>query len=151
MQLTFKKGLRPLTIAMAASLTVPFAYSDVDPYINGDNIVTNVDTARYFNLVYNTEDLDLYTKFHYENLRDNWSRNTMFMSNPQSIISDKFFLSIVAMGQRAVPYILDDISQEPSTLVWALNMIFKRKITNKKDVSIEEACKLWVRTLQRAK
>lgn len=150
MQLKFRKGLQPLTIAMV-SMAAPFAYSDVDSYITSDNLVTNVDTARYFSEVCNGDVLDIYLKLHYEQLRDNWRKNTMFISNVQSIIDDNNFQSIVAMGTRAVPFIVDDISQEPSTLVWALNLIFKKKITNKPNVSIADACKLWVKTLQQTK
>ena len=53
------------------------------------------------------------------------------------------------MGAQAVPLIGQSIEAEPSMLVWALNMIFKGKISDKKDLTIEEACKLWVKELKR--
>jgi len=50
------------------------------------------------------------------------------------------------MGQSAVPFIVEEIDQRPSTLVWALNIIFNRKISDK-NINISEACRLWVKTL----
>ena len=52
------------------------------------------------------------------------------------------------MGKRAVPFILEEISIKPSNLVWALNIIFKKKITNRANTTIEEACKLWVKAMK---
>ena len=53
------------------------------------------------------------------------------------------------MGEQAVPFIGQSIEAQPSLLVWALNMIFNGKISDKKDLTIGEACKLWVKELRR--
>ena len=53
------------------------------------------------------------------------------------------------MGYNAVPFILEELDARPSNLVWALNMIFQKKITLKPDATIDDACKLWVKELKR--
>ena len=60
----------------------------------------------------------------------------------------KDFQSIVKMGDRATPLILMEIKSKPSLLVWALNLIHNKKISNNPNITIEEACKLWVKTLK---
>ena len=52
------------------------------------------------------------------------------------------------MGPKIVPFILDELDKGPSNIVWALNMIYKKKITNKPNVTIAEACKLWIKALK---
>lgn len=71
----------------------------------------------------------------------------MFLSSAQAIITNPNFQAIVNMGKIAVPYIVDEINNNPSTLVWALNIIFDRKITDRPGTTVEEACKLWVKKL----
>lgn len=145
-------GFKPLTVvAMAAMSTAPFAYSDVDPFVSDAKIVTNSDTARYFNNIVNYDGMRVFDRIYYEKLRDEWARTTRFYSSPKQIIEDKSFQAIVSMGRIAVPYILEDIRETPSTLVWALNLIFNYKISGKRDISIEDACKLWVRAFQMKK
>lgn len=78
-----------------------------------------------------------------------WKRDTMFMSSPSQIIENESFLSIISMGKAVVPYILYEINKQPSTLVWALNMIFQKKITNNPNATITDACKLWVKELSK--
>lgn len=51
------------------------------------------------------------------------------------------------MGKVAVPFIIEEISANPSTLVWALNFIFEKKISNNPKTTIPQACKLWVNQL----
>lgn len=71
----------------------------------------------------------------------------MFLSSTSAIVNDVDFKEIVSMGKTAVPYIKDEISHNPSALVWALNYIFKQKISNDKNITISEACRLWVEKL----
>ena len=126
-----------------------FSYSDIDKFVDAGNIITNVETMRYLRTYSSVEGLDFYDEMRYEQFKEAWKQSTMFMSSAQDIIEDSNFQGIVAMGDRAVPYIIRDIKESPSTLVWALNMIFKKRITNKANTSIEEACKLWVKELKR--
>ena len=76
-----------------------------------------------------------------------WKRNTMFYSFSNQIVQDPDFQKIVAIGENAVPFIIAEIKKRPSTLVWALNMIYNMKISDKPDTTIEEACKLWIEKL----
>lgn len=68
----------------------------------------------------------------------------MFLSSVESIINRQDFKAIVSMGMSAVPFIIEELSTQPSNLVWALNMIFKKKITDR-NVTVSEACKLWIK------
>jgi len=79
----------------------------------------------------------------------NWKEKTMFLSSTKSIIEDEDFQAIVAMGESAVSYIISEIENNPSTLVWALNLIFNKKITDNPYTTITEACKLWVKELKK--
>jgi hypothetical protein len=78
-----------------------------------------------------------------------WKEKTMFLSSTKSIIENEDFKTIVAMGKSAVPYIINEIENTPSALVWALNIIFNRKISDNPDTTITEACKLWVKELKK--
>lgn len=143
--------LKPLTIT--ASLTIAgagaiFSYSDIDKYVEVGNIITNADTLRYLCASSSIDGLEVFDEMRYRQFKQAWEQNTMFMSSAQSIIEDANFMGIVAMGERAVPYIINDINETPSTLVWALNLIFKMKITENPNTSITDACKLWVKHFQ---
>ena len=83
----------------------------------------------------------------FEEYLTRWKQNTMFYSFSNQIIQDSDFQNIVAMGENAVPFIVAEIKKRPSTLVWALNMIYNMKISDKPDTTIEEACKLWIKKL----
>lgn len=141
-------NLKPITITASIAIAgagAIFSYSDIDKYIEAGNIITNADTLNYLRASSNIDGLDVFDEMRYKQFKQAWEQNTMFMSSAQSIIEDKNFQGIVAMGERAVPYILNDIEVTPSTLVWALNIIYKRIITDKPNTSITEACKLWVK------
>lgn len=141
--------IRPLTLAASiftgASL---YACQDVDKQsiIVSNSIWTNANTqikmSNAFDLPYLEPKFRLYLQ--------RWKTETMFKSSPNEIIENENFLSIISMGTPVVPYILAEISREPSTLVWTLNMIFKKKITNNPNATITDACKLWVKELSKA-
>lgn len=71
------------------------------------------------------------------------------MSSASDIVNHEAFKAIVAMGEAAVPYIVEEINTTPSTLVWALNFIYQKKISNNPDTTVQEACRLWVKELSR--
>lgn len=75
----------------------------------------------------------------------NWKNETKFLSDPNKIIGNKNFQSIISMDQEVIPYIIDDIENNPSTLVWAINLILGKKITDNPNTTITEACNLWVK------
>jgi hypothetical protein len=82
------------------------------------------------------------------NYLSEWENATMFFSNSDQIISEENFKNIVDMGTDAVPLIIDEIDKNPSTLVWALNLIYGEKISDNPHTTIPEACKLWVKKLK---
>jgi hypothetical protein len=86
-----------------------------------------------------------FVKSRFNDLYKNWYFKTMFYSNPKMIVEDENFQSIVNMGEQAIPLILEKIESEPSQLVWALNIITNKKISNNSMISITDACKSWVK------
>ena len=84
-------------------------------------------------------------QFKFSELYKKWYANTMFYSNPKMIIEDENFQGIISLGEQAIPSILIKIEEEPSQLVWALNIITKRKISKNSVLTISEACKSWVK------
>lgn len=123
-------------------------YANVDLFSNINSVINNHETAQYIKEINNPADIFLNDRLKFLNHYNGWCNNTKYLSSVKSIIEDEDFKAIVAMGQRAVPFILDEIDIRPSNIVWALNMIFGRKITDRKDVTITDACKLWVKALR---
>jgi len=76
-----------------------------------------------------------------------WQRDTRFLSSVSAITAHPAFTGIVNMGGNAVPFILKEIERKPSNLVWALNIIFHKKIGD--GLSVTEACKLWTAELKK--
>ena len=74
-----------------------------------------------------------------------WLKNSSFISNPNYIIEDENFQNIIKMGATAVPLIINKISEKPSQLVWALNIITQIKLSQSPTTSISDACKLWIK------
>ena len=146
---TFTKGLKPLTLAAASLLVTPSsAYSDIDKFSKVTSAMQKTESSNYLLNIDDSEELYMHNKRKFQCHLEKWQEDTMFTSSISDIIEHKDFLAIVAMGKKAVPFILDEIEYEPSHLVWALNMIYGRKITNRKNATIADACKLWVRTLR---
>lgn len=86
-----------------------------------------------------------FQKIKFEEYYNKWNINTMFYSNPKMIIEDENFQNILNMGEQVIPLIIQKIKTEPSQLVWALNIITKKKISKNSITTIEDACKLWVK------
>lgn len=146
---TFTKGLKPLTLAAASMLVTPSsAYSDIDKFSKVTSVMQKTESSNYLLNIDDSEELYMLNKRKFQCHLEKWQEDTMFTSSISDIVEHKDFLAIVAMGKKAVPFILDEIEYEPSHLVWALNMIYGRKITNRKNATIADACKLWVRTLR---
>ena len=151
MQLTdIKQGWKPVTIAVGLMSGVPAAiYDSVDQFSKIDTVLTNHSTSRYIAEVNDPSELLMNGKLMFEALESSWKKETRFLSSVKGIIEQRDFQAIVSMGAQAVPVIGQSIEAEPPMLVWALNMIFKGKISDKKDLTIEEACKLWVKEPKR--
>ena len=146
---TLSNQLKPITIAVGMlSSTAVFAYSDIDNY-SGISSISNNRTLNYIQDVDNNDNPVWMHKFAFELHLMNWKEKTMFLSSPNSIVENEDFKAIVAMGVPVVPYIIREIENTPSTLVWTLNFIYNKKITNNPDTTITEACKLWVKALKK--
>lgn len=151
MQLSnIKRGWKPMSlfVGMMASGSLTM-YADIDQYSHVDMTVNNHVAARYLAEVNDPVEARISDKLIFENLLSSWKEDTRFLSSIEGVIEQPDFQAIVTMGTRVVPFIGASIEAEPSTLVWALNMIFGTKITNKPDTTITEACKLWVKELKR--
>jgi len=143
------QSLRPITIAVGMITASSFLYSDMDSFSGVITATTNSFTSDYIKHTDERENEVLLQKFRFESHLINWKHKTKFLSSAKAITEDIDFLSIVAMGNSAVPYIIEEIEETPSTIVWALNLIFNKKITSNPNTTISEACKLWVKALRK--
>ena len=144
-----KQGWKPVTLAVGLMAGAPGMYAAVDQYSRIETVLTNHATSRYISEVNDPSELMMNGKLMFDALESSWRKETRFLSSVNDIINQRDFQAIVSMGTQAVPFIGQSIEAQPSTLVWALNMIFKGKISEKKDLTITEACKLWVKELKR--
>ena len=144
-----KKGWKPVTLAVGLMAGSPGMYAAVDQYSRIDTVLTNHATSRYISEVNDPSEFIMNGKLMFDALESSWRKETRFLSSVNDIINQRDFQAIVSMGNQAVPFIGQSIETQPSTLVWALNIIFKGKISEKKDLTITEACKLWVKELKR--
>ncbi len=145
-----KQGWKPVTLAVGLMAGAPVGmYAAVDQYSRIETVLTNHSTSRYIAEVNDPSELFMSGKLMFDALKSSWRKETRFLSSVKEIIEQRDFQAIVAMGERAIPFIGQSIDTQPSTLVWALNMIFNGKISNKKDLTVTEACKLWVKELRR--
>lgn len=144
-----KNGWKPITIAVGLMAGSVNLYADVDKFSQVNTVLNNHITSKYIQEFDNVSELALNDrrKFYYH--YNSWIEQTRFLSSISSIIKQQDFQSIIDMGERAVPFIIEEISNKPSTLVWALNLIYQRKITDNPKATIEDACKLWVKELSR--
>jgi hypothetical protein len=90
----------------------------------------------------------VFFKAKFEALFNAWEANTMFLSSVSKIIEDDNFQNIVKMGESVVPLIINEIEKEPSTLVWALNLITGKNIQSNQRLTVTEACKKWVKAFK---
>jgi len=143
-----KKGWKPVTLATGLILgSSSGMYADIDTFSNINTIINSKITSNYLSEVNNPVEIFMSNERYFEYNYNEWRRKTMFVSSIQEIINNENFKAIVSMNRNAVPFILNEISKAPSTLVWALNMIYNSKITNNPNATITEACKLWMKAL----
>lgn len=74
-----------------------------------------------------------------------WCEETCFMST--GCFDNPHFDAIVNMGEDAVPFILEIISERPSMIVNALDLIFPGVVEYEGTVSLEKACRVWTKIL----
>lgn len=72
----------------------------------------------------------------FQNLAKRWHRETKYLSSDHDIAMNPAYQSIIGMGDRAIPLILQDLQRktEPNPWFWALTMI-----TRENPVPPEEA------------
>ena len=148
MQIKSSSGLKSLTLSSTMLFTpTVFAYNDFNDTSNVNTIISNPTTQKYMREANENAYFGIVMRNNFEEYLARWKQNTLFCSFSNQIIQDVDFQNIVAMGEYAVPFIVAEIKHKPSTLVWALNMIYNMKISDKPETTIEEACKLWVKKL----
>lgn len=87
---------------------------------------------------------DVYLRDRVRNYIKRWEKETMFLSDINKIVGNDNFKQIISLGEKAAPFILEELNEKPSHIVWALNLIFGRQISNQQ-LSIKDASKAWVR------
>jgi len=144
--------IKPISLSLSIGLltsTSSFAYSDVDAFSGISSITTNNRTSEYLSTVDRNDFGYLMQKLKFQNHLVKWQNSVAFLSSTKSIIENPDFKVIISMGVTVVPFILEEIESKPSILVWALNLIYDRKITNNPNATISEACKLWVKEFKK--
>lgn len=150
MQITkLTNKLKPITLSIGMAVAPVFLYSSVDEYSKILSTVTDSKTREFVTVADNDNSLFYTNKLRFNSHYEKWLQETAYLSSVNSIVEHPDFQAIVTMRYAAVPYIVEAIEQEPSNLVWALNFIYNRKISNKSDLTIPEACKLWVKELKK--
>lgn len=148
--INIKQGWKPVTLAVSMMAGGPVGlYAAVDQFSQVETVLTNSSTLRYITEVNDHSEVMMSGKFMFDALELSWRKETRFLSSVKDIVDQRDFQAIVEMGELAVPFIGQSIDAQPSAMVWALNMIFKVKISDKRDLTIAEACKLWVKELKR--
>ena len=74
-----------------------------------------------------------------------WNRESKFLSTDNYNNSD--FRKIVAMGEEAVPGILEIINNHPDPIVHALDLIYPDFMRYEGYVSLEDVYRTWIITL----
>ena len=146
MPLNLVKSIKPLTISalLAGSTSFAFMYDD----INKSSIIpANPKTEKYFSWINEQTNSNVTLKAIFNDAYARWEQRTKFYSFSHQIIEDSDFQKIIAIGKPAVPLIIEKLREQPSLIVWALNLIYQEKISNNPQTTIEDACKLWIKKL----
>lgn len=150
MQITkLTNKLKPITLSVGMAVAPAFMYSSVDNYSKILTTITDSKMLEFVHFADNDNSLFYTDKLRFYSHYEKWIQVTAYMSSINAIVEQTDFQAIVAMNYAAVPFIVDVIEHEPSNLVWALNFIYKKKISNKPNLTIPEACKLWVKELKK--
>ena len=95
------------------SQTIGFS---IEATIVKDNF--NVAVNHFFNTIYNTPLVGKFTI-----LSSTWKKNTINYSSLDQIVSDMSYLEIIALGKDVLPYIFQEMIQEPDYWFSALQAI----------------------------
>ncbi len=139
---------KPLTLSIGLATAMPL-YSAIDDYSGIFSTITDTSMNNSVKRADSENFKSINSKIRFQTLYETWRDETCFLSSIQDIVNHEAFKAIVAMDKNAVPFILEEIDNNPSTLVWALNYIYHRKISNNPKTTVAEACKLWVKELNK--
>jgi hypothetical protein len=135
----------PLILGLSSN---NISYSRTDLSFNEEDVKNNLINIDQSVLSY--KDLsnrfmfdNLYLKTRFDYYHEKWVKETMILSNAKSITANSNFQKIVSYGSEIVPILLRELENKPSNLVWAMNHILNRKISNN-SLTITEASKAWV-------
>lgn len=143
MQLNSLGKSKPVMLAAGLALST-FALDSS----NISAVIKDSDTSKYIKEIESSSYDHLLLKIKFQEHYKNWHYKTLFSSNVNSIIGDPDFKAIVQMGKRVTPFILEELNKKPSLLVWALNFIYDKKISNSPKTTVEDACRLWIKELK---
>jgi len=142
------KDFLPLAVSTVAIVpgfyNQTFKYSDFD---QKDIQIMDEYTQNHLNSTLETSYTDLLVKVKFKNHLEKWKLKTRFLSSPNKIVENKDFQEIIKIGEPVVKFIVEELDEEPSYLVWALNIIYGFKISDDPSTTIPEASKKWIRYL----
>ena len=141
-------GLVPIVVSSNAITFIPdyqtFKYNDVSE--NTLNI-KNPETLSHLTTTQESQYFSILLRINFYKHFNKWQTHTRYFSSPNQIIQDEDFQEIIKLGRPAIPVIAQEIQRHPTYLVWALNLIFGFKISDSTQITIPEACKLWIKYL----
>ena len=94
---------------------------------------------------------NIYLQDKFNSLVSLWEQNTFFESSISKIIEEDNFQKIIDLDKKAIPLIINKIENEPSVLVWSLNIITGKSMSSTGRETIEQECKKWVNAYRRGK
>jgi hypothetical protein len=151
MQLINVKSRKLASLTLAGSIlsasSFAFDYNTLEHSLN-QKVVTNDQADNILKLTQENKYFNFGLRIEFNRLVKEWEKRTAFMSFANHIVEDENFKKIVSYGQAMVPFIIEEINEKPSPLVWALNYIFDMRISESDKLTIEDACKLWVKKVR---
>ncbi len=116
-------------------------------YVQTESTSDLIDVAPVLRNLKLDEDMfeSVYMRDKFHTLLNAWESKSFLQSSVSKIIEDVNFKRIVEMGEKAIPLIIEEIDKNPSTLVWALNLITKTSISSNQRLTVSAACKQWVK------
>ncbi|WP_017259752.1 hypothetical protein [Pedobacter arcticus] len=135
----------PLIVGISSST---FHYDKTDIVFNEKDIKNNLIISdvnpKLFQENLSSMDYDNnYLENQLKTLVKKWKNETLVLSDVHKIMDNNNFKQILSFKLKALPFLLNELKERPSTLVWAINMILDRKISNQA-LSIKDASKAWV-------
>lgn len=79
---------------------------------------------------------------------DAWNKNTRYLSNPNRIVNDSEFINIIHMGDRAVPFIYEELCKGGDFIAFAMLGIVGKDLSEAPTESLIEASKKWKKYIE---